>query len=261
MDGGWRITGQKVWTTNAQYCERGVILARTDPTVPKHQGLTMFLIDMQDPGVDVRPLRVATGERPFNEIFFDQVFVPDADVLGEPGTGWQAAVAMLRFERISIGTGATRAAGPYSYATVLRKARQAGRATDPAVRAALVELHVLERGTTELSLRMREEAAVGVALGARGSVAKLAGAAANRRTAELVSEILGTDLVAWSDFTPEGDGLYPPVTAAFTGSAASWTAGGTMEIQRGIIAERVLGLDKDPQVDRGVPFEDIRTGV
>ena len=261
VEGGWRITGQKVWTTNAQYCERGVIIARTNPDVPKHQGITMFLIDMKAEGVEVRPLRVATGEQPFNEIFFDNVFVPDDDRLSEVDKGWDAAVAMLRFERISIGTGSTRAEGPYAYKNVLKAAQKLGRTDDPAVRAALAELYVLDQGTSLLALRMREEAASGIALNARGSIAKLAGAVANRRTAELVSEILGTALVSWSGFTPVGDGLYPPITAAFAGSASSWTAGGTMEIQRGIIAERVLGLEKDPQVDRGVPFKDIRKGA
>jgi alkylation response protein AidB-like acyl-CoA dehydrogenase len=261
VDGGWRITGSKVWTTSAQYCERGVIVARTDWDVPKHQGLTMFLIDMKAEGVQVNPLRVATGEKPFNLIFFDNVFVPEEDRLSELGKGWDAAVAMLRFERISIGTGSTRSEGPYAFDNVLAAAKKLGRTDEPGVRAALAELYVLEQGTSLLSLRMRAEAAAGIALNARGSIAKLAGAQANRRTAELVSEILGTALVSWSGFTPEGDGLYPGITAAFAGSASSWTAGGTMEVQKGIIGERVLGLEKDPQVDRGIPFTDIRQGA
>lgn len=254
VDGGWRMTGQKVWTSNAQYCDYGVIVARTNPDVPKHQGITMFIINLRDPAVTIRPLRVATGEYPFNEIFIDSLFIPDSDRIGEVDEGWNAAVAMLRFERISIGTSSTKSTGPLSFEKLVTVARDAGLATDAAARAALVEAYVLEQGTDLLAVRMREEVEAGIDLGPRGSIAKLAGASANFRVNEIVSDIAGLSLVAW-----DGDGMaYPPLTKAFTGAPSSWTAGGTIEIQKGIVGERVLGLEKDPSVDRGVPFRDIR---
>ncbi|HPT95411.1 MAG TPA: acyl-CoA dehydrogenase family protein [Microbacteriaceae bacterium] len=254
VDGGWLMTGQKVWTSNAQYCDYGVIVARTNPDVPKHQGITMFIINLRDPAVTIRPLRVATGEYPFNEIFIDSLFIPDSDRIGEVDKGWDAAVAMLRFERISIGTSSTKSTGPLSFEKLADVAREAGLAQDPAARAALVEAHVLEQGTDLLALRMREEVEAGIDLGPRGSIAKLAGASANFRVNEIISDIAGLSLVAW-----DGPGAaYPPLTKAFTGAPSSWTAGGTIEIQLGIVGERVLGLEKDPSVDRGVPFRDIR---
>lgn len=254
VDGGWRMTGQKVWTSNAQYCDYGVIVARTNPDVPKHQGITMFIINLRDPAVTIRPLRVATGEYPFNEIFIDSLFIPDSDRIGEVDEGWNAAVAMLRFERISIGTSSTKSTGPLSFEKLVDVAREVGLAQDAAARAALVETYVLEQGTDLLAVRMREEVEAGINLGPRGSIAKLAGASANFRVNEMISDIAGLSLVAW-----DGDGMaYPPLTKSFTGAPSSWTAGGTIEIQKGIVGERVLGLEKDPSVDRGVPFRDIR---
>jgi len=214
----------------------------------------MFIINLRDPAVTIRPLRWATGEYPFNEIFIDSLFIPDSDRIGEIDKGWDAAVAMLRFERISIGTSSTKSTGPLSFEKLADVAREAGLAQDPAARAALVEAHVLEQGTDLLALRMREEVEAGIDLGPRGSIAKLAGASANFRVNEIISDIAGLSLVAWDG---PGD-AYPPLTKAFTGAPSSWTAGGTIEIQLGIVGERVLGLEKDPSVDRGVPFRDIR---
>ncbi len=256
VDGGWLMTGQKVWTSNAQYCDYGVIVARTNPDVPKHQGITMFIINLRDPAVDVRPLRVATGEYPFNEIFIDSLFIPDSDLLGEVDKGWDAAVAMLRFERISIGTGSTKSTGPQSFEKLVVTARDAGLSQEPAARAALAETYVLERGTDLLAVRMREEVEAGIELGPRGSIAKLAGAVANFRINEIISDIAGLSLVAWDGPASK----YPPLTKSFTGGPSSWTAGGTIEIQKGIVGDRVLGLEKDPSVDRGVPFREIRRG-
>ena len=254
VDGGWLMNGQKVWTSNAQYCDYGVIVARTNPDVPKHQGITMFIINLRDPAVTIRPLRVATGERPFNEIFIDNLFIPDSDRIGEVDRGWDAAVAMLRFERISIGTSSTKSTGPQSFEKLAEAAEAAGLLQDPAARAALVEVYVMEQGTDLLAVRMREEVEAGIELGPRGSIAKLAGASANFRLNEILSDIAGLSLVSW-----DGPGMaYPPLTKAFTGAPSSWTAGGTIEIQLGIVGERVLGLEKDPSVDRGVPFRDIR---
>lgn len=257
VDGGWNLTGQKVWTTNAQYCDYGVIVARTNPDVPKHQGITMFIINLRAPGVEVRPLRVGNGEYPFNEIFIDNVFVSDDDVLGEVGAGWDAAVAMLRFERISIGTSSTKTTGPAAFDNLVKAARAAGLSNEPATRAALAEAYVLERGGDLLALRMREEAETGIELGARGSTAKLAGALANVRLTEILSDIEGLDLVAW-----DGDSAkFPPLANYVASAPSSWTAGGTIEIQKSIVGDRVLGLEKDPSVDRGVPFRDIRRGA
>jgi len=252
------MTGQKVWTTNAQYCDYGVIIARTNPDVPKHSGMTMFIINLRDPAVDVRPLRVGSGDRPFNEIFIDGLFIPDEDRLSEVDKGWDAAVAMLRFERISIGTSNTKTVGPLSVEKLIEAAREAGLSSDPAARRALAEAHVLEKGTDLLALRMREEAESGIELGPRGSIAKLAGAQANWRLTEIVSDIEGLALVAFADSGDAGGLDYPAITKAVTAAPSSWTAGGTIEIQQGIVGDRVLLLEKDPSLDKGIPFREIR---
>ncbi len=172
----WVLNGQKVWTSGAQYSDYGAVIARTDPTVPKHNGITMFIVDMHAPGVTVRPLKVATGAAPFNEVFFDQVRLPADAVIGEVNDGWRAAVVMLRNERVAIGTMAAPRTSPLSYDSLSGLAARLGTGADPGLSRKLAELYARERSVQLFGQLLREEAMAGRDPGPRGSVAKLAGA-------------------------------------------------------------------------------------
>jgi len=252
-ENGWVINGQKVWTTGAQFSDYGTILARTDPESPKHAGITMFVVDMHDPGVTVRPLRVATGHAPFNEVFFDGVEVSDDAVIGEVNRGWQAAVVMLRNERVTIGASGRSRANPLAFESLAELAASRGHTDDPGVRRRLAQVYARENATRAFGRLLHERALAGIEIGATGSAAKLAGAELHLWLSDVVQELFGPELVLG------GDDLASVVTSAIA-SPGNATAGGTNEIQRNIIAERVLGLPKDPGVDRNVPFNQLRFG-
>jgi alkylation response protein AidB-like acyl-CoA dehydrogenase len=251
----WVINGQKVWTSGAQISRYGCLLARTDPTVPKHNGITMFIVDMDDEGVDVRPLKQATGEAPFNEVYFDNVHIPLDSTVGEVNSGWASAVMMLRHERISIGTSPRRAANPLSYESLLGFAQKVGRTEDTITRDRLAGFYALDKSANLLSSRMRQEVDAGQELRARGSIAKLAGAFVARSAIDVADEVGGSDLISW-------DGKeFPRTTYGVVSAPGAGIAGGSNEIQRGIIGERVLGLAKDPQLDREIPFNELRKSI
>ncbi|WP_028660502.1 acyl-CoA dehydrogenase family protein [Nocardioides insulae] len=252
-ENGWVINGQKVWTTGAQFSDFGAIIARTDPEAPKHQGITMFVVDMHHPGVTVRPLKVATGDSPFNEVFFDDVEVPADAVIGEVNRGWQASVIMLRNERVTIGASGRSRASVLSFETLADLAGERGLTEDPSVRRTLAELYAKENSTRAFGRLLHERATSGIPIGAAGSAAKLAGAELHLWTAEAVQEVFGP-------LYASGDPELVGVVKGALGAPGNATAGGTNEIQRNIIAERVLGLPKDPGVDRNLPFNQIRFG-
>jgi alkylation response protein AidB-like acyl-CoA dehydrogenase len=252
---GWVLNGQKVWTSGAQYSDYGAVIARTDPTVPKHNGITMFIVDMHAPGVTVRPLKVATGATPFNEVFFDQVRLPADSVIGEVDDGWRAAVIMLRNERVAIGTMAAPRTSPLSYHSLSGLAARLGSGADPGLSRKLAELYARERSVQLFGQLLREEAMAGRDPGPRGSVAKLAGAELGIFASQVAAEVIGPAAAA-SD-RADVRAVLNAVISAPGGSIA----GGTNEIQRNIIGERVLGLPKDPGVDRSTPFNQLRVGT
>ena len=188
---GWVLNGQKVWTSGAQYSDYGAVIARTDPTVPKHNGITMFIVDMHAPGVTVRPLKVATGAAPFNEVFFDQVRLPADAVIGEVNDGWRAAVIMLRNERVAIGTMAAPRTSPLSYHSLRGLAARLGTGADAGLSRKLAELYARERCVQLFGQLLREEAMAGRDPGPRGSVAKLAGAELGIFASQVAAEVLG----------------------------------------------------------------------
>jgi alkylation response protein AidB-like acyl-CoA dehydrogenase len=251
---GWVLNGQKVWTSGAQYADYGAVIARTDPSVPKHNGITMFIVDMHAPGVTVRPLKVATGATPFNEVFFDQVRLPGDAVIGEVNDGWRAAVVMLRNERVNIGTMGAPRTSALSYHSLSALAAKNGTA-DAGVSRKLAELYARERSVSLFGQLLREEAMSGRDPGPRGSVAKLAGAELGTFASLVAEEVLGP-AVAASDSAEVWEVLNTALSAP-----GSSIAGGTNEIQRNIIGERVLGLPKDPGVDRSTPFNQLRVGT
>jgi alkylation response protein AidB-like acyl-CoA dehydrogenase len=255
----WVLNGQKVWTTGAQLSDFGAVIARTNVEVPKHQGITMFIVDFGAPGVEVRPLRQMTGGASFNEVFFNDVRVPAGNVIGPVDGGWRCAIAMLMNERVAIGSGGGGARGgagggigPY-----LRLARAKGVDQDPVVRQALADVYVRQRVLGFIGQRTRAAVKAGKAPGPEGSVAKLAGALLARRTSDLAIAIAGAAGQAWEADDPRGDRWAMSVLMA----PASRIAGGTDEVQRNIVGERVLGLPKEPAVDRELPFKDLKVGT
>jgi alkylation response protein AidB-like acyl-CoA dehydrogenase len=252
------INGQKVWTSGAVDSDFALCVARTNPDVPKHQGLSMLIVDLKAPGVTIRPLRQMTGDSHFNEVFLDDVRVPADRLVGRQDDGWRALTAMLTHERLALGAG-TGAGGsgagwtrPAS-ARFIDMARSNGSHTDAQVRQELVKLYISEKILAFMGQKMRDEIAAGIQVGSKGSVAKLATALLSRQSATVGMAIAGASSQAWDPTDRSGSVLadamcFSPMTAI---------AGGTSEIQRNTIGERVLGLPKEPQVDRDIPFRDI----
>ena len=253
--GEWILNGQKVWTTGAQHSDFGVVIARTDPTVPKHKGITMFILDMHSPGVTVRPLKVATGAAPFNEVFFDQVRLPADSIIGEVNQGWSAVIVMLRNERVAIGTSTVSRTSPLAYDSLSRLAAQMGRSDDAGLGRRLAELYARERAVGLFGQLLREEVMAGQHPGPRGSAAKLAGTELSLFAAGVAEDVLGDGVAGY-----DSDGVRAVVTEIVRVPGGS-IAGGTSEIQRNIIGERVLGLPKDPGIDRDTPFNQLRVGT
>ncbi len=235
----WVVNGQKVWSSYAHKAELGQLMARTDPDVPKHQGLTMFLLPLDSPGVEIRPLRQMTGDAEFNEVFLTDVRVPDANRVGEPGSGWRAVLTTLMSERASVGSSAAaRATNPVRMLTEL--ARHLGRHEDPVVRQQLADVHIVDFLIRKVAQRgddLRRHA--GVERGAEGSILKLLGSRQNFRIADLAGELLGPAFAADS-----GDWGTYTWSQFLTGAPAMRIAGGTDEIQHNILGERVLGLPR-----------------
>ncbi len=237
VEGGWRLTGQKVWTTLAQMAHWGICLARTDPDVAKHEGITCFLVDMSSDGIDVRPLRELTGHEMFSEVFLDGVFVPDDCVVGAVGGGWSAARTTLANERVSMGSG--QSFGPGVEAVLALVAADPVRAADPLTADQLGALVASGQAIAVMGLRMTLLALTGHDAGAEASIKKLLGVEHEQRVQEAGLGLLGPDGAVL-----EGGGA--TWVAGFLGNRALSIAGGTSEVQRNVIAERLLDLPKDP---------------
>jgi len=244
----WVVNGQKVWSSGAQFADWGELICRTDPDVPKHAGLTAFLLPMDSPGVDVRPLRQMSGGTSFCEVFLDDVRIPDSLRLGEVGGGWAVTLATLGFERGSSGANQDLGGG---FDQLVEDARRLGRTEDPEVRRMLAEVWVAERIGVLSAQRDREDRRAGGEPGAIGSLRKLAWAQRLTLVSEAAATVLGTRLVA-----DVGDGSFR-WAEHYLGAPGYRIAGGSDEIQRTIIAERLLGLPPEPRADRGVAWKDI----
>ncbi|HMG27751.1 MAG TPA: acyl-CoA dehydrogenase family protein [Acidimicrobiia bacterium] len=245
----WRVTGAKVWSSRAHYSQRGLLLARTDPDAPKHAGITAFALDMQAPGVTVSPLRQMNGDTHFSEVHFDRAAVSDVDRIDAPGNGWRVARTALAHER---GAGAVGGGG---WGADLKDrlvdlVRRRGAAADPLVRqrlaAAVIELEVARL----TARRARDTARAGRAPGPEGSGSKLRGSAGLKVAATLALDVLGPDGIAGVDGDDEWRTL-------FLTSPSISIRGGTDEIQRNIVGERVLGLPAEPRADVDVPFSEL----
>jgi alkylation response protein AidB-like acyl-CoA dehydrogenase len=250
----WVINGQKVWTTGAQLSDYGAVIARTNPDNPKHRGITMFIVDFHAPGVEVRPIKQINGGSGFNEVFFNDVRIPDAWRIGEVDDGWRCAIAMLMNERVAIGAGGGGGRG-VGVGVLTRLARDKGKQDDPVVRQGIADVYIRQQIMGYIGQRIRAAVRAGRAPGPEGSIAKLAGALLSRRTSDLAASIAGPVGQAWEQ---EKDARWAQLVLS---TPASRIAGGTDEVQRNIIGERVLGLPKDPQVDRDIPFKELKVGT
>jgi alkylation response protein AidB-like acyl-CoA dehydrogenase len=247
----WVVNGQKVWTTLAHVADYGILLTRTDPERPKHAGLTMFVVDMHAPGVTVRPLRQLGGQADFNEVFFDDVRIPDGERLGEPGEGWRVALTTLMNERVAIGGAGTDIGRPVEDLVAhardrlpeLDRDRQvlARQAVGRAVVAALAARYTGYRRFTVLSQ--------GGLPGPEASAGKLAGTLAAKLVADAGVRLLGDDAVLAA--TADGDDRWQRTQGWLPGISI---AGGTDQVLRNILGERVLGLPPEPRLDKTVPF-------
>jgi alkylation response protein AidB-like acyl-CoA dehydrogenase len=257
----WIVNGQKVWTTLAHKSRYGMLLARTDPEAEKHNGLTYFVVDMHAPGVDVRPLRQMTGDAEFNEVYFTDVRIPDSERLGEVGAGWRGAIVTLMNERVAIG-GAVggRGAGPIGSALSIWADLNPEQRT-PTRRDRLMGLWVESEVLRMNSLRATANSATGGTPGPEGSIGKLAQAELNKRIFDFCIDLLGASGLLYDDYQmrrPEAaGGLAGTPQRMFLRSRANSIEGGTSEVMRNILGERVLGLPGEVRVDKGVPWSQV----
>ena len=252
----WLITGQKVWTSGAQYSDIGEIICRTDPDLPKHKGLTGFIVDMRAPGVEIRPLRQMTGGASFNEVFFNEVRVPDDHRLGDVNQGWSVALTTLMNERASIGAGG--AGGPTGGMTarLIEMVRHFGLADDPIVRNELAGIITSLRVAGYTNQRAMDKIKRGQLPGPELSIAKLSLTMNMRRMSEFAANVLGPRVLADS-----GEWGTYAWGAFFLGVPGMRIAGGSDEVMRNIVGERVLGLPKDPGIDSVTPFRELKVGT
>ena len=252
----WLLTGQKVWTSGAQYSDLGEVICRTDPDLPKHKGLTGFIVDMKAPGVEIRPLRQMTGGASFNEVFFNEVRVPDDHRLGDVNQGWTVALTTLMNERASIGAGGAGGGGAASPTKLIEMVRHFGLADDPIYRDELARIYTNNAVARYTNQRAMDKIKAGQLPGPEMSIAKLALTQNMLASAEFITRVLGPRIAAdsgeWGTFS----------WAQFVlGVPGMRIAGGSDEVMRNIVAERVLGLPKDPGIDSKTPFRDLKVGT
>ncbi|HKY13910.1 MAG TPA: acyl-CoA dehydrogenase family protein [Microthrixaceae bacterium] len=253
----WIINGQKVWTTLAHFARYGLLIARSDPDQPKHRGITAFIVDMEAPGVEVKPLRQMTGEAEFNEVFFTDVRIPDSMRLDEPGRGWGVSITTLMNERVSIGGGTPpRNSGPIGQ---LLDVYASTGPHDAAVRDEMATLWVEAEVNRLTNMRAASTRKSGTP-GPEGSVGKLAMAELNKRIYSFAVDLMGADGMLYTSFA-----MHQPKTALFTDdmhknflrARANSIEGGTSEVLRNILGERVLGLPGDVRVDKELPWSQV----
>jgi alkylation response protein AidB-like acyl-CoA dehydrogenase len=259
----WVINGQKVWNTLAHIADRGMLVARTDPDAPKHKGLTYFALDMHAPGVEVRPLRQMTGEAEFNEVYLTDVRVPDADRIGDTGEGWRVSMTTLMNERTTIGGGSgPPARGSGAIAEAVRIWHNEVADQTAASRDRLTQLWIEAEVLRLTNIRAGQNRRIGNP-GPEGSIAKLMFAEVNKRIYELCVDLLGADALVDYDYTMRRAtqlGLVGPPGSArkmFLRARANSIEGGTSEIQRNILGERVLGLPGEPRTDKEMAWSEV----
>jgi len=283
----WIVNGQKVWTSGGQYADQGMLIARTDVDVPKHAGISYFAIDMHQPGIDVRPLKEMTGRALFNEVFLDDARVPDAALIGGLNKGWGAAMTTLANERAGLGGGGTGAASAAFPGTVMghlemragdfvkggatagmatggrsleflqHLAGELGKLDDRAIRQRMMELYTLDQISKWSVQRAKSAKAQGGRPGGEANIAKLTMSKMMRLTRDIGLDVLGPYGTLMGDASP-GGGMLQEI-ALFAPAVSIY--GGSDEVQKNIIGERVLGLPKEPNDDKTRPFKDLKVGT
>jgi len=253
----WVINGQKIWTSGAHYSDYGILITRTDPTVPKHKGLTMFFLSMKTPGIEIRPIKQVNGQSGFNEVYFTDVRIPDSQRLGDVGDGWNVSLTTLMNERLSIGSGM-----PTGFPEMFDYARQLQTVDGPAiknkaVRSKLADWHVKTNGLKYTASRSISALSRGETPGPESSIGKLVAGSMMQEIAQYAIDLQG---IAGSLTNAEQAEYAARFQAMLLRSPATRIEGGTDEVLRNIIAERVLGLPPDIRVDKSVAFNDIPTG-
>lgn len=254
----WVVNGQKVWTTWADQADFAILLARTDPEAPKHKGITYFLLDMRQSGVQVRPLRQITGESEFNEVFIDDARVPDAHRVGDVNDGWRVSASTLSSERQMVsgsGSGGMGRLGGSGAERLITLAQQTGKWSDPVIRNKVMRLWAQEQIRGWTNARVRAALSAGQSPGAASSIGKVHQAVLNQQIQDLMVDLLGTEAIAWPA-TDDPDAL-PRDVQGMMRSLANGTEGGTTDINKNILGERVLGLPKEPDPWKGKPWKDI----
>ena len=254
----WVINGQKIWTSGAHYSDYGVIVVRTDPTVPKHKGLSYFYVDMKAPGVEIKPIKQLTGDSDFNEVYFTDVRVSDSQRLGEVGQGWQVSLTTLMNERAAIG-GSFGQMDVSLAMSVAEEVEIDGRPAleDAAVRARIANWYVQEAGLKFTGYRSLTALSRGALPGPENSIGKLVGAPKMQAMSSYLMDLLGASGAIADESLAAKAGI---IQRAYMGAPGLRIAGGTDEIMANIIAERVLGLPQEPRLDKGIPFNEVPTG-
>jgi alkylation response protein AidB-like acyl-CoA dehydrogenase len=255
----WVVNGQKVWTSSAHVAKRGLLVTRTDPDQPKHKGLTYFSVEMTAPGVEVRPLRQATGGAEFNEVFFTDVVIPDADRIGEVGQGWQVSTATLMNERVALGAFSLPREGG-AIGLSVRAWRDHPELRTPGLHDRLLRLWAAAEVSRLASERLRQQLAAGQP-GPEGSGAKLVFARLNQEITDFEVELIGADGLRYEDWSmrrPDGADFFGRDAGyRFVRAKGNSIEGGTSEILRNIVAERVLGLPPEIRLDKDKPWKDL----
>jgi acyl-CoA dehydrogenase len=254
----WILNGQKIWSTGAHFSDFGMIVTRTDPNAPKHAGLTYFIVDMKAPGVEVRPIKQINGASGFNTVFFSDVRVPDSNRLGAVGDGWRVAITTLMNERVAIGAGG----GAGRFRDLLKLARDTRRNGRPAiedtsVRQKLADFYIRSKGLQYTGYRTLSALSRGATPGPEGSIGKAVGAPLGQEMASFAMELQGVMSAVNDESVSPQEGLWQEM---YLGTPGIRIAGGTDEILKNIIAERVLRLPPEQRVDKDRPFREIPTG-
>jgi len=253
----WIVNGQKIWTTGAQYCKWGMIVTRTDPTAVKHAGITYFIVDMESPGIEIRPIKQIAGASGFNEVFFTDVRIPDKNRVGAVNDGWRGAITTLMNERSSIGGGGG-GAGVKDLLRLAKRCKRNGRPAieDSAVRQQIADFYVRSKGLSYTGSRTLTAISKGTTPGPESSIGKLVGAPLRQQMAAFAIDLQGAAGSLVNADAAE-DGVWQ---LAWLGAPGMRLAGGTDEILRNIVSERVLGLPSEMRADKGMAFADIPTG-
>jgi len=255
----WIVNGQKIWTSGAHYSQRGMMVTRTDPTAKKHAGITYFIVDMDSPGIEIRPIRQINGASDFNEVFFTDVRIPDANRVGAVNDGWRGAITTLMNERATIGSAGGFGAGIQDLLQLARETRWNGRpaSEDPAVRQRLADFYVKLKGLEYTGYRTLTALSRGTTPGPENSIGKMVGALLRQEMAAFALELQGPAGVMSDPATAALEGAFQ---FSYLSAPGLRLAGGTDEILHNIVAERVLGLPGDVRVDKDQAFQEIPTG-